>query len=425
MLNEYEICVVGMGPAWLGIVSQMKEKMENRLICFEAGDEIENRSCQYLNIKNCNGCATCHMITGVGGCAVLSSGKISGYPAGSKMKTIIGDENETRELIEQSLEHLKKKIDLKKVDVNLDAMQSRIPVFEMENIVFKYYDVYKFDHCNLKKLFSDERKRMEELGASICTNEEVLYIKKKKDFFEVTTSKRKVLAKKVVLAVGKSGEQLIQHILSEKYAVAEDNFIDVGVRIECPDVYLSQISDLHGDIKLKYGDSRTYCYSEKGKVAGYRLNNHLFTEGYSDLVLDSGLTNFAILTRLNSDNIDYHPILKWYNNDVESVITKISMKDFMNGINNKQLSLVYSETIIANLREMCEKFLKVLLKEQDYSNIHIYGPEMDIVPNKLNCDHFFSVGENLYAIGACCGHFRGILQSYSAGVKCASKIMEE
>lgn len=424
MLNEYDVCVVGMGPAWLGLVSQIKEKMENRLICFEAGEEIENRKCQYLSLNNCSACDTCHMIMGVGGCSVLSSGKISGYPAGSKMKTIIGNENETRELIQQSLEYLKKKINLKKVDVNLGAIQSRTQIFARENMVFKYYDVYKFDHCDLKNLFAKERKRVEELGANICTNEKVLEIKKKIDFFEVTTSKRKILAKKVVLAVGKSGEQLVHQILNEEYAVAKENFIDIGVRIECPDAYLSQISDLHGDIKLKYGDSRTYCYSEKGKVAGYRLNNHLFTEGYSDLVFDSGLTNFAILTRLNKDNINYSSILKWYNNNVESLISKIPMKDFMER-NNKQLPIVYSETIIANLREMCEKFLKVMLKEQDYSNIHIYGPEMDIVPYKLECDHCFSVGKNLYAIGACCGYFRGILQSYSSGVKCASKIMEE
>lgn len=423
MLNKFEVCIVGMGPAWLGMASQISGKMEKRLICFEAGDEVENRSCQYLESKECKECSTCHMIAGVGGCSILSSGKISGYPAGSKMKKIIGGEEETKRLINESLDVLKEKIDLQRVEVSQKVYEQMIPVFESEDIEYKYYDVYKFSHHELKKLFFKEKSRLENLGAKIYTNEEVVDISRENHFYKVVTTKRNIIAKKVVLALGKSGEHLIRKVIEKKYIDVEDNFIDAGIRIECPNELLNDISELHGDIKLKYKDTRTYCYSAKGKVVGYRLNNHLFTEGYSDLVLDSGSTNFAVLTRINSYCKEYYEMLKWYYNNDSSTIIKIPILDFMNKKGNV-FSLIYTNSILNDLRNASGKFLNVLLKENDYSNIFVYGPEMDIVPCKVKCDKNFMVGKDLYVIGAGCGHFRGILQSYSSGVKCVKKIME-
>lgn len=425
MKNEYDICIIGCGPAAIGMISKFTmNNFGKSVICIDAGEEIKYRECKYLENKECISCNPCKMVHGVGGCALLSSGKISNYPAGSKLKDILGGEEETKKILNDSINMIQKKLPLKLVEVNLDVTKEMKELFYTNDIVFKYYDVYKFSHRNLKQALNILKTQAQDSGIVFLTKELVNDIVKKNTFFEVITNNQIIKANKVVLAVGKTGSNLLKKTQTLSHVDVEDNSIDIGVRFELPDKYINKMEKIHGDIKLKYKNIRTYCYSSRGKVASYKLNNHCFTEGYSDIELDTNRTNFALLLRIDSSDSGYKSVLEWYNNLKKSDIYQSSLIDFLNSDKNF-MSKILTDTYIEELKEAANIFLDKILDCDDYKNIEVFGPEMDIVAKKFQCDSNFSVDTNLYMIGACLGQFRGILQAYTSGVRCAEHIMEE
>ena len=425
MKNEYDICIIGCGPAAIGMISKfMMNNFGKSIICIDAGAEIIDRKCRYLENKECISCDRCNMIHGVGGCALLSSGKISNYPAGSKLKDILGGEEETKKILNDSIKMIQKELPLKLVEINPNVTKEMKELFYTNDIIFKYYDVYKFSHSNLKQALNKLKIQALEYGIDFLTKELVIDIVKGNTFFEVITESHRIKANKVVLAVGKTGSSLLKRTQTLTYLDAEDNTIDIGVRFELPDKYINKLEKIHGDIKLKYKNIRTYCYSSRGKVASYKLNNHSFTEGFSDIELDTNRTNFALLLRVDSSESVYKSILEWYNNRKSSNIYQSNLIDFLND-NKNFMSEILTDTYIEELKEVINIFLKKILDYDDYKNIEVFGPEMDIVAKKFQCDSNFSVNTNLYMIGACLGQFRGILQAYTSGVKCADHIMEE
>ena len=425
MKNEYDVCIIGCGPAAIGMISKfMKNNFGKSIICLDAGAEIIDRKCKYLENKECIYCYRCNMIHGVGGCALLSSGKISNYPAGSKLKDILGGEEETKKILNYSIKMIQKELPLNLVEINPDVTNEMKELFYTNNITFKYYDVYKFSHNDLKQALNSLKIQALERGINFLTNELVIDIVKCNTFFEVITESHRIKANKVVLAVGKTGSSLLERTQTLTHLDAEDNTIDIGVRFELPDQYINKLEKIHGDIKLKYKNIRTYCYSSRGKVASYKLNNHSFTEGFSDIEINTNRTNFAFLIRVESSEPVHKSILKWYNNRKNINIYQSSLIDFLNEDKNF-MSEILTESYIEELKEVINIFFKKVLDYDDFKKIEVFGPEMDIVPKKFCCDSNFSVDTNLYMIGACLGQFRGILQAYTSGVKCADHIMEE
>ena len=95
-----------------------------------------------------------------------------------------------------------------------------------------------------------------------------------------------------------------QRIKTEKFknrnlnSGGKKNHLEAGVRIEFPTRLCPDIGGYHKDLKLLFGDARTYCLCKNGKVALYRIDEVCFTEGYFTSESLTDLTNIGILVRL-------------------------------------------------------------------------------------------------------------------------------
>ena len=85
MKNTFDVCIVGLGPAGLGVALRLAATPNIRMLCVDSGPGVENRYCSLLEDGPCRWARPCEMISGLGGAALLSGGKLSLYPAGRSM----------------------------------------------------------------------------------------------------------------------------------------------------------------------------------------------------------------------------------------------------------------------------------------------------------------------------------------------------
>ena len=93
MRNDYnfEACIVGLGPAGIGAALTLSNSnLASRVLCLDAGHHPSIKSCSVLQNNSCKKEKPCQMISGFGGCSLLGAGKISAFPAGSKLGAILG-----------------------------------------------------------------------------------------------------------------------------------------------------------------------------------------------------------------------------------------------------------------------------------------------------------------------------------------------
>ena len=90
MTTTFDICIVGLGPAGLGIALRLADMPNLRILCVDSGPRAQDRHCSILQAKPCRWATPCEMITGLGGASLLSGGKLSLYPAGRSMAPLVG-----------------------------------------------------------------------------------------------------------------------------------------------------------------------------------------------------------------------------------------------------------------------------------------------------------------------------------------------
>ena len=70
MSKLYDICLIGLGPAGIGVLSTLGEDVLKNSICFEKGDT--NTTCTCYKNSECSKCDQCSIVSGVGGASRFS-----------------------------------------------------------------------------------------------------------------------------------------------------------------------------------------------------------------------------------------------------------------------------------------------------------------------------------------------------------------
>lgn len=148
-----EVCFVGLGPAGIGgayILSQ--SHLARRTLSIDAGVSLDDRCCHILEGNRCIRENPCQMISGVGGCSAISGQKLSGYPAGSGLASILGSEALAKAKLAECLQILKNFFALDEPKIPQNQTSARE---EYEKLGFKYrfYPVYAFNHMQLAKAY--------------------------------------------------------------------------------------------------------------------------------------------------------------------------------------------------------------------------------------------------------------------------------
>lgn len=431
MSKLFEYGIIGMGPAGIGVAMSLSEqKYASNTICFEQGYDEDNDQCTSIIEGVCCNRDSCLVISGIGGASNKSSGKISNYPAGSKLVEFYQTDNELKNALNNTIDIISRTITLRKKEISAIQIQEARKLFKERGLEYKYYDVYEFQGSEYQRFIKDTVSEMEQLGLTVYRNAKVISIEKdNNDNYLVKYVQndhiKTVSIHKLVIATGALNVQdpLISEIEDKKNLCFE-----IGVRIEAPANTFGAVFQTHGDLKLKNeSGGRTYCITENGIVVTYKVNDYLFLEGCKTIGQGTSFSNFAVLVKRN-DSSELDKILSNYKTVFNSNPIRQKYNDYMNGgINIDSLNttcrvartgdinLLFPSKVNSEIKQFLQTTVSVLnLPENELT---ILAPELKMLRH-IEISQNFETKNNLFVIGAATGKFRGILQSLCSGIKC-------
>lgn len=428
MDNIYDLIIVGLGPSGIAAALEASKIDNYKVICIDQGLPVDSRRVNSLHGVSCK-CHDrnkCDVLSGFGGASLISGTKLSDFPAGSGLVKITDSEDLIKEKTNNTLKYFDDFLSLNTMD-KIDKEEAKT-YYSDRNYTHKHYESYSFN----EEKYSDMLKK---IYAQLSKDIEIKFSTKMIDisindggFYEIGVEEKqgykyKLVAKKIIIATGKSGYKNLS-ILSKKLNFSSNNsYLEVGLRLEFPANIFNDINKYQDDLKLISGRSRTYCVSKYGEVVSYSDGGKYFTEGRIRKAKKTLLTNLAILLRLpaSSKNIViYDKIMENYSHINNGNILTYSYDDFIS--HNSSLSRLFPEDIYIELHKETKKFIETFFSKEDFSKINIYCLEQDFPVCTYEVKENFEIIDNLYIIGAATGLFRGIVQSFVSGVICGENM---
>lgn len=436
---DAEFCIVGLGPAGLGAALNLRGR---RLLCFEAGGAAEERFCTILQGKKCRQAEPCEITGGIGGSAILSGGKVSTFPAGSGMGTIVGPTLDVE--LTRALDRFSQYVPLIPPEESPDAIRSQRKFFGDRGFDFKYYPAYRYRSADLVDGCRAMLRDIESIGAAVYLRTQVNRVQDSAEggfrIFATSNGVKKVFSvANVIIACGRSGMRLMEDTDAALNLGRETQRCDVGVRLEFPSSIWPDIDQGHKDLKLHFGDARTFCVCKEGCLAPYRVNDIFLVEGHSDPDVRTGYTNLAITVRPKGSTLEGPAVLQTVRERLLSLTAgrpirqrladylaeristpmaadpKASISFWRWGDANRCLP----EPLSSSVREAVRYFADQLLPTSMHEQVFIYAPELDYYWPKFRINRGFKcVRPGVFLIGDCSGHFRGILQAFCSGLHC-------
>ncbi|MDG5788653.1 NAD(P)/FAD-dependent oxidoreductase [Evansella sp. AB-P1] len=322
MANNYDVIVVGMGPAGIFTVYELtKKRPELKILFIDKGHAIYQRRCP-INEKKITKCPppagrkeftgclpACSITSGFGGAGAYSDGKFNITTAfGGWMQDYLAP-SEVLELIkyvdEINLEHgaphectdptTEEVRDIEKRGMGAGLKLLRANVRHLGTEV------------NLKILTSIYETLNERAELRHRTEVEDIITETVDDKIRVTgvrlkKTQEELFADHVVIVPGRDGSEWLGDLLKKRGYKMVNNQVDIGVRVETSDVIMEEINKHLYEAKFVFNTSvgtkvRTFCSNPSGHVVVENHSGVMTANGhaYKDPKLGSENTNFALL----------------------------------------------------------------------------------------------------------------------------------
>lgn len=383
----------------------------------------------------------------------MSGGKISAFPAGRAMSEIIGSEAGARERLEKGFDLFHEFVPLISPSASQEARVHATQQYLHKGFVFRYYDAYLYHQTDLVTGYGRMLAELNLSGVPVHLDTLVTKVEATEHGYRISGSSRsgpvEFFSRQIVLAVGRYGSELVQRMDSVFHLGGQPNRCDVGVRLEFPSAAWPDIDDCHNDLKLHFGEARTFCVCKDGYLAPYRHGDIFLLEGHSEPEGSSGFTNLAVTLRQPSNAGTVQPALL---PDVRQRLlaqtcgkpVRQRLADFLAGRPSQprakgrvgepasisywdwgSASACFPGEVARAIRDAVNYLTARLIPEDAHSSVYVFAPEMDYYWPRLPVGHDFgSQKAGLYLVGDCSGQFRGILQAFSSGHACAESIAE-
>ncbi|MGE5389795.1 MAG: hypothetical protein ACM3PE_01905 [Deltaproteobacteria bacterium] len=435
--NTFELAIIGMGPAGIGVAIAMQSTpVIKNAICFERGAEVGNKNCNIITNDACCNLDACHIISGIGGASNLSSGKLSLFPAGSGLISFFPTEQELKDVMFEVIHSLEENAGLKKVEIDNETISKTQEHYKANNITYKYYDVYEFDGDKYLNNLSETIKSLIKSGLQVHTNSEVVAINRDETTlcYTITACENGMInrysVRNVVFAIGSSE---IDQSLGSTFVGETASSYEVGMRVEAKSECFGKHLSSHGDLKLKYKSGRTYCVTRGGAIVSYRTDGLFLLEGYINPIQRTDYSNLAVLIKVD-DNKELTEFLQNYRELFDGVPVRQKYTDYLLGNPSSDsvyttlstskigdINKMFSDSINKALREFINHVINetMHIKQEELT---IVAPELKILRN-IELNDQFEVAPNLFVVGAATGKFRGILQSVCSGIQCGKYVL--
>lgn len=470
MNNNFDIIVIGAGPAGIFCCYKLITKNPNLKICLiEKGKKLNNRKCPIIDnkVNKCVNCEQCSIMSGFMGAGAFSDGKYNiTTEYGGWLNEYVSDD----ELIK--LMNEVDNINLKMFDkynknhnVKESSNNSELKLFNSYNEKLKkkclQNNLYLLSgYCrhlgtdnNLK--IGEQLYNFLEDKITIHFNTEVNNFEKFNDEFIVYTNNHCFKSNKLVVAPGRVGAEWLKDQCLNLNIETTNNQVDIGVRVEVPSEILKDITDEIYELKIKYKTDkyedivRTFCMNPNGHVVAENSNGIITVNGhsYDDPNLFSNNTNFALLvsnkfTEPFNEPYKYGKSIASFSNMLGNGIIVQRFGDLIRNRRTNEhrlkqntvkptlkatpgdLSLVLPKRHLDNIIDMIYQMNK-LVPGMTNDDILLYGVETKFYSAKIKLNSNLETSiKGLYCIGDGSGWTRSLSYASASGIYVANKILE-
>ena len=441
---EYEVIIVGGGPAGIFAALTLSKLGVDRIILLEEGKDIKAR--QRSNSKD--------ILHGWGGAGAFSDGKLTlSTEVGGHLEEFTGNKSLYQLLLstdkiyvdhgapDRLFGNLSPEVEAladRARQADLELMPTRIRHMGTENCRNVLSNMYNtlFDQIKIK---------------TSCRVDKLLV--KNKKISGVKLNNGKILHGRFVIAApGRAGAGWMKEEAESLSLKTSSSPVDIGIRVELPATILREITDITYESKLVYYSKtfddkvRTFCMNPYGEVVNEENDGIITVNGHSYATKKSENTNFAILvssafTEPFDDPIAYGLYIARLANLIGGGTIVQRLGDLLAGRRSTRsridrcltnptlvnatpgdLSYVLPYRHLVNITEML-KAMDRLAPGVNSRHTLLYGVEVKLYSNRIELSKNLETAvANLFAVGDGAGITRGLLQASASGILAARAI---
>lgn len=458
MAVQYDVIIVGGGPAGIFAALELVKRPGLKILILEKGRSMAERNCPAKEKRTCIKCSPCSVVCGWGGAGAFSDGKLTlSTEVGGFLEDYISKE-ELHKLI-RTIDDVYIKFGAPPEIYGTD--EEAIALIEKKAVLADLRLIpSRIRHLGTGRsqtVLQAMQDFLLENGVEIFTGEETTEIIVQDNRVAGVRTKKgqEYFGEHVIAGPGREGSDWLAKEAKRLKLESTINPVDIGVRVELPAEVLEDLTDVIFETKFIYYSKtfedrvRTFCMCPHGEVVMENQDGLLTVNGHSHAERKTANTNFALLvsktfTQPFREPITYGRYVGGLANLLGGGVIVQRLGDLHNGRRSTRermakglvkptleeatpgdLSLVLPYRHLLALLEML-KALDTIAPGVNSRNTLLYGVEVKFYSSRLSLDkHLQTQIENLYAVGDGAGVTRGLMQASISGVMAARDITKK
>jgi len=443
MTKNYDIIIVGGGPAGIFAALELSQTMSLNVLLIEKGKDIDKRS---------------SLVSGLGGAGAFSDGKLTLSPrVGGRLTDYLGDSHTQAVIkyVDEIYLRFGATDKLYGVSDEVEQIANQASLVELRLIPVPLRHLGT-ERC--RSVLKAMRDQLYDSGVDIkleTTASNVIASERQVKGVETSAGER-FECDYLILAPGREGADWLSNQAGRLGLTVHNNPVDVGVRVEVPAAVMNKITDVLYEAKFEYlsrsfdDTIRTFCMCPAGEVIMETTggeNPIITVNGQSYTNRRSSNTNFALLVSTNFTEPFHEPIaygkyLARLANILSGGVLVQRLGDLLSGRRSTEarirrglvqptlesavpgdISFVLPYRQLTGIVEMLKAMDKLAPGIASRHTL-LYGVEVKFYSYRLKLSATLETEvSNMFAIGDGSGVSRGLIQASASGVIAAREII--